>query len=619
MGGPPPIKTKTKSSPANSVATAMTATTLTPLAGAPERTNSGTTNNTEEHHHHEMARHLTLFDLVCIGVGSTVGSGIFVLSGLIAKDMSGPASAISWAISGAAALTSGACYAELAGRIPEDGSSFAYVHQTMGELPAIIAAVCLTFEYTVAAALVARSWGDKFVDYLQVEMKVGSWIQGILYPGLSFSPMAFFISVAAIALLLKGVRESKTVTNVFTTIKIAVVTLMVLGGLALMNSDNLEPFVPPAYGVSGVMRGATTSFFGYLGFDEVCCVSGEAINPEKNMPRAVMIVLTFITTLYIVAAVALTGMQPYEEISETSGFSSAFLANNWNVASQICALGEVVCLPIVALVTVMAQPRLQFALTEHGLFPKAFGEVDDTGNLSNGIWLSGVFMTLIASFIPLTYLDDTVSSAVLVAYTMTNSSLILCRYHSPTDKPYLLENLLLRVNVSSYAASLLWVHSYDTFIGRLVAVIATALAIVSCVQIYRKCPKSHVFGRGSSAVVDPRKEHESHVDEYFFRTPFLPFLPCMGMFINWYLVAQLQVEGVVTLVGFFGVAAACYLAAHGSSNAFRNGRHTYQMLPNNMDGSNLSRLRSQFDEEESMGNEHHLVRHISLPRVAASI
>ena len=98
MGGPTPIKTKLKSSPANSVATAMTATTLTPLAGAPERTNSGT--NTEEHHHHEMARHLTLFDLVCIGIGSTVGSGIFVLSGLIARDMSGPASAISWAISG---------------------------------------------------------------------------------------------------------------------------------------------------------------------------------------------------------------------------------------------------------------------------------------------------------------------------------------------------------------------------------------------------------------------------------------------------------------------------------------------------------------------------------------
>lgn len=162
----------------------------------------------------------------------------------------------------------------------------------MGELPAVIAAVCLTFEYTVAAALVARSWGDKFVDYLQVELKFGSWVDVVLFPGFSFSPMAFLISIAAISLLLKGVKESKTVTNVFTTLKIAVVTLMVLGGLALMNTENLEPFVPPAYGASGVMRGATTSFFGYLGFDEVCCVSGEAINPQKNMPRAIMIVLT---------------------------------------------------------------------------------------------------------------------------------------------------------------------------------------------------------------------------------------------------------------------------------------------------------------------------------------
>lgn len=315
------------------------------------------------------------------------------------------------------------------------------------------------------------------------------------------------------------------------------------------------------------------------------------------------------------AAIALTGMQPYEEISDTSGFSSAFLYNNWNVASQICALGEVVCLPIVALITVMAQPRLQFALTEHGLFPKAFGEVDDTGNLSNGIWLSGVFMTLVASFIPLSYLDDTVSAAVLVAYTMTNSSLILCRYHSPADKPHLLEKLLLSVNVLEYTASLLWVHSYDSMAGRFVAVVAALMAFMSCVEIYRKCPKSHVFGRGSSSVVNLMKEHESHVEEHFFRAPFLPFLPCMGMFINWYLVAQLEVEGIITLAGFFGVAAACYLAAHGSSNAFRSARHTYQRLPNNVDGSQLSSLRSKYDEEDRMCDKHHLVRHISLPRV----
>ena len=114
---------------------------------------------------------------------------------------------------------------------------------------------------------------------------------------------------------------------------------------------------------------------------------------------------------------------------------------------------------------------------------------------------------------------------------------------------------------------------------------STIIAFISCLAIHRKCPKSHVFGCGFSSVVEPIKTHDgSLAEEYFFRTPFLPFLPCMGMFINWYLISQLQAEGVITLVGFFGVAGAIYLVTRGSSNAFRSPRHAYQRLPNNGDG-----------------------------------
>ena len=261
--------------------------------------------------HNTIKRHLSLFDLVSIGIGSTIGSGIFVLSGVIAHDMSGPSSAISWALSGTAALLCGSCYAELAGKIPAEGSSYAYVYRTMGELPAVIAALCLSYEYMVASAAIARSWGDKLQNWVElnadnsdssvVTEHSSSFWYTLLWnhsPGgdsgssiTQFNTCAFLISSGSIALLLRGVKESKRVTNVLTMVKVGVVLFMVIGGLMLFQPENITPFVPPEFGIRGVMRGATTSFFGYLGFDEVCCLGGEAINPEKNMPRAVMIVL----------------------------------------------------------------------------------------------------------------------------------------------------------------------------------------------------------------------------------------------------------------------------------------------------------------------------------------
>lgn len=254
-----------------------------------------------DHDEHKMKRHLRLFDLVCIGIGSTVGSGIFIISGVVASSMAGPAGAISWAISGTSAFFSGCCYAEMAGRIPSEGSSYAYVYYTMGELPAILAALCLTFEYLVASAIIANSWGDKFIDWINIKRDVDSssylidWIMNILDPPeffhIQFNTCAFLAGTASVALLLKGVKESKVATNVFTSFKIGVVLFMVTGGFFLFQSENMNPFIPKEFGFRGVMRGATTSFFGYLGFDEVCCLGGEAINPEKNMPRAIMIVL----------------------------------------------------------------------------------------------------------------------------------------------------------------------------------------------------------------------------------------------------------------------------------------------------------------------------------------
>lgn len=207
-----------------------------------------------------------------------------------------------------------------------------------------------------------RSWGDKVVEWLRVELNISENLIRILEPGYGINPAACLVSIATTVLVMAGVKESKMVTDFFTWLKVSLVIFMTVGGFLLFNRSNMTPFVPPEFGVPGVLRGAVSSFFGYLGFDAVCCVAGEAINAERNLPLSIMITLSIVMTLYVLAAISLVGMQSYEEISPESGFPVAFKANGVEWASQLTAFGEVFTLPVVVLLSVVIQPRLQYAL-----------------------------------------------------------------------------------------------------------------------------------------------------------------------------------------------------------------------------------------------------------------
>lgn len=193
-----------------------------------------------------------------------------------------------------------------------------------------------------------RSWGDKVVGWLRVQLNVSEAILRLLEPGYGINPAACLVSMAMTLLVMKGIKESKVsrvvvgmcigristrrisqccsfrmskiVTDFFTWIKVFLVAFMVVGGFALFDRSNFEPFVPPEFGATGVLRGAVSSFFGYLGFDAMACVAGEAINAERNLPLSIMITLVIVTTLYVAAAIALVGMQNYQDISPESGF-----------------------------------------------------------------------------------------------------------------------------------------------------------------------------------------------------------------------------------------------------------------------------------------------------------
>jgi len=205
--------------------------------------------------------------------------------------------------------------AELSGRIPSAGSTYVYCYVCMGEIAAVIAASCLTLEYGVSGAAVARSWGDKFVVWLRDQWHLGDAVESYLEPH-GINLMAGLVSTVSVSLLMAGVHESKKVTNFFTLTKVLLVLFMIAGGMSLFQFSNIKSethsFAPN--GVAGVLRGATSSFFGYLGYDEVCCLAGESLHPQRDMPRAVLWTLFTVTVLYILSSFFLTGIMPSDQI-----------------------------------------------------------------------------------------------------------------------------------------------------------------------------------------------------------------------------------------------------------------------------------------------------------------
>ena len=389
-------------------------------------------------------RHMSLFDLVAYGVGGTIGSGVFVLTGLAANQYAGPSSSISFLLSGFVVALSGLPYAELSAAFPMDGSTYAYAYITLGEVFAVIASLCQTLEYGIAAAAVARSWGSKFVDWVNEGGNVPSGLQKFLDPGHHINPMGGIIALLCTLILLWGVSESKMMTNVVSTTKLLLISFMIVAGF-LMSSNlfpdtiasfsNWDPFVPPEFGAEGIVDGASILFFAYLGFDAVCNLAGEAKDPVRDVPKAVMYTLLIDGVMYMLAALTLTAMLPYTEISPVSGFPRAFGMNGWIWAEKLTAIGEIIVLPLVVLTSIQAQTRLLFAMSKDRILPKLFGRLtfakkrkccgkegkeDTIGNLTQNVQVCGVVLVILAIFVPFQYLDSLVSAGALLLFSLTD-------------------------------------------------------------------------------------------------------------------------------------------------------------------------------------------------------
>jgi APA family basic amino acid/polyamine antiporter len=408
---------------------------------------------TEGTHHARLAKRLTAWDLMGFGIGIVIGTGIFTLTGVEAKNHAGPAIVLSFAIAGIVSMLAALCYAELAAAVPTAGSSYTYAYTTIGEIFAWIIAWDLILEFALGAAVVSRGWSGYLQDLFDL-------------------PQAFFgeenstvnLGAVAIALVLgtiaaAGIRESKLVTNALVVIKVSVCVFVIAVGIFFIKAAHLVPWIPPSqpgsgksgaqqplwqwvsgiepasFGVTGVFVAAAVVFFAYSGFEAVANLGEETKEPAKDMPRGLIGTLLICTLLYLGVCFVLTGMVDYTDLSEGAPISDAFDQVGLGWASVLINIAAICGLSSVILVDIVAMGRIGFALCRDGLLPPGVGQVHERFHTPFRITLgTTAVVCLLGAFVPLKTLAEMVSIGTLFAFLVVAIAVIVLRRTKPKMK-----------------------------------------------------------------------------------------------------------------------------------------------------------------------------------------
>ncbi|MFM9033283.1 MAG: amino acid permease [Mycobacterium sp.] len=383
-----------------------------------------------------LKRSIGTFQLTLFGVGATVGTGIFfVLSEAVPE--AGPGVVASFVIAGVAAGLAAVCYAELASAVPVSGSTYSYAYTTLGELVAMVVAACLLLEYGVSAAAVAVGWSqyvnkllDNFFGHrLPEALSAAPW--GESSPGIINLPAVVLVGLCAV-LLIRGASESAKVNTVMVLIKLSVLAMFAAIALTAFDADRFAEFAP--FGAAGIGAAAGTIFFSYIGLDAVSTAGDEVKDPQKTMPRAILAALVTVTTVYVVVTVAALGAQPWQDFEGQEAGLAVILdrVTSGNYWGTVLAAGAVISIFSVTLVVLYGQTRILFAMGRDGLLPTLFAKVNPvSGTPVNNTIIVAVVISILAGFVPLSYLADMVSIGTLVAFIVVSLAVIILRVREP--------------------------------------------------------------------------------------------------------------------------------------------------------------------------------------------
>ncbi|MGZ9676609.1 APC family permease [Flavobacterium sp. GNP001] len=406
----------------------------------------------------QLKRVLGKWSLTAIGIGAIIGGGIFVLTGTGAYNHAGPALALSFVIAGIACVFAALCYSEFASILPVEGSAYAYAYGTIGEIFAWIIGWGLILEYAMGSMTVAVSWSGYFNKMLKMF--------GISLPeyltadpgsytgeGFSMNLPAFLIVLLVISLLIKGTEKAASANNFIVILKVSAVIFVIIAGAFFIDVDNWSPFIPEAqtiivddkpheaYGLAGIVSGAAAIFFAYVGFDAVSTQAGEAINPKKDVPFAIIASLLVCTVLYILVSLVLTGMISYQDFNPLGKYPEAIkapVAYAFDIAGQawagyIITIAATVGLISVLMVMIMGQSRIFLGMSKDGLIPAVFSKINPlSGTPRTNLMILGAFIATVAAFTPISKLAEMTSFGTLFAFTMVCIAVWILRVKQPT-------------------------------------------------------------------------------------------------------------------------------------------------------------------------------------------
>ncbi|MED5018031.1 amino acid permease [Paenibacillus chibensis] len=384
----------------------------------------------------KLKRTLSALDLTALGVGAIIGTGIFVLTGVAAAVHAGPALIISFAIAALTCVLSALCYSEFASSVPVSGSAYAYSYVAFGEIIAWVLGWDLILEYGVAAAAVASGWSSYFTGLLDgFGIHLPAAISGAYDAsrGSIVDLPAMVIIFVITYLLNRGVQETARFNGIMVIVKLVVVLLFIGVGAFYVKPDNWSPFLP--FGVGGVINGAATVFFAYIGFDAVSTAAEEVKRPQRDMPIAIIASLAICTLLYILVSLVLTGMVPYTSLNVGDPVAFALRFVNQNALAGLTSVGAIAGMTTVLLVMLFGLTRLLFAISRDGLITSKLSRVSGKAQTpTQSTWATGTLIALLTGFVPLSKLANLTSIGTLFAFAVVSLGIIALRKNNPDKK-----------------------------------------------------------------------------------------------------------------------------------------------------------------------------------------
>ncbi|MED6169791.1 Carnitine O-acetyltransferase mitochondrial [Stylosanthes scabra] len=389
-----------------------------------------------------LAKELTVAHLIGIGVGSTIGAGVYVLVGTVAREEAGPALTISFLLAGIAAALSAFCYAELASRCPSAGSAYHYSYICLGEGVAWLIGWALILEYTIGSATVARGITPNLAALIGGGEKLPMFLSRKHIPGTDIivDPCAAILVLIITGLLCIGIKEMAVVQGTITSVNICALLFVVTAGSYLGFKFGWAGYDLPTgyfpFGVNGMLTGSATVFFAYIGFDAIASTAEEVKNPQRNLPLGIGGALFLCCGLYMLISMVVVGLVPYYAIDPDTPISSAFAKHGMHWAAYVINAGAFTALCSALMGGILPQPRILMAMARDGLLPPFFSEINKRSQVPvRSTIVTGLAAAVLAFFMEVSELAGMVSLGTLFAFTMVAISVLILRYIPPNKVP----------------------------------------------------------------------------------------------------------------------------------------------------------------------------------------